>query len=170
MFGFIPPKDPEADDAARRFPANLALDVIAARRLTELRQSLGLTQSEVARAASRLGLRWTRNTIHAIERFGLGGRPVEGAEGPPPTWPKPTSPQSGTRRLTLMELLVVPKILEEACRARGREFPPIHPMWFLEREALEGVEARLSDPAAVRATWPEVRLRHGAANRPESGA
>ena len=154
MFGFISTKDPEADDAARRFPANLALDVIAARRLTELRQSLGLTQSEVARAASKLGLRWTRNTIHAIERFGLGGRPVEVAGGSPPTWPKPSSPQSGTRRLTLMELLVVPKILAEACRARGRRLPPIHPMWFLEHEALEGVKPTLFDPAAERATWP----------------
>ena len=150
MWGFIPLDDPEADDAGRRFPANLALDVIAARRLTEIRQRLGLTQSEVARAAVRLGLKWSRNTVHAIERFGLGGREEE-----PEGRSRPTNPQSGTRRLTLMELLVVPRILEEACKVRGVSYEPVHPLWFFEREALARMQHQLSDPEVARRTWPE---------------
>lgn len=150
MWGFIPPSDPEADDARRRFPANLALDVIAARRLTELRQRLGLSQSEVARAAGRLGLKWSRNTVHAIERFGLGGR-----EESPEGRTLPANPQSGTRRLTLMELLVVPRILEEACKVRGLPYEPVHPLWFFEHEAFLRMKHELSDPEVQRRTWPE---------------
>lgn len=153
MFGFIPLQDPEASDDRRRFPPNLAMDVIAARRLTEIRERLGLSQSEVARAASALGLKWSRNTVHAIERFGLGGRVEEGEEHP--DRPRATNPQSGTRRLTLMELLVVPKILDEACRTRGKVSEPIHPLWFLERETLVRMKQELLDPGAELRTWSD---------------
>lgn len=159
MFGFVPLTDPEARDEGRRFPANLALDVIAARRFTQVRLRLGLTQSEVARAAKDLGLKWSRNTVHAIERFGLGGRVEEPVEAPPtqpdrPTFhSRPTNPQSGTRRLTLMELLAVPRILEQACKTRGEIYEPIHPLWFLELETLERMKRELSDPAVEFRTW-----------------
>lgn len=155
MFGFIPPEDPEARDEGRRFPANLALDVIAARRLTEIRERLGLTQSEVARAAKSLGFTWTRNTIHAIERFGLGGRPDASGGGEAPAAHGSANPQSGTRRLTLMELVAVPRILEEACRVRGGDAPRIHPLWFVRRETFERMRAELADPEAERRTWPD---------------
>ena len=145
MFGLIPPSDPEASDEVRRFPAHLALDVIAARRLMEVREELGLTQSEVARAATKLGLKWTRNTVHAIERFGFGGRPLvrrpkEGpGESPPPERPH-ANPQSGTRRLSLMELFAVPRVLELACETRGLPIPRVHPLWFLPPETFAQVE------------------------------
>lgn len=155
LFGFIPPEDPEALDEGRRFPANLALDVVAARRLTEIRQRLGLTQSEVARAASRLGLKWTRNTVHAIERFGLGGRADEPPVEAPEEGSRPRNPQSGTRRLTLMELFVVPRILEEACSARGTSWEPIHPLWFVERKSFEKMKQDLLDAVAESRTWPD---------------
>lgn len=155
MFGFIPPKDPEALDEGRRFPANLALDVVAARRFTEIRQRLGLTQSEVARAAGRLGLKWSRNTVHAIERFGLGGRADEPPHGAPEEHPRHRNPQSGTRRLTLMELFVVPRILEEACTSRGGPWEPIHPMWFVEREAFENMKSGFFDVGSELRTWPD---------------
>ena len=159
MFGFVPDDDPMASDSARVFPANLALDVIAAKRLGVLRRSLGLTQADVAKGGAALGLDWSRSSVHAIERFGFGGRPLpRGAarRGEDASEEQPTkgNPQSGTRRLTLMELFVVPQILERACELRGGSCPPIHPLWFLERSAYERIRPAWADPAAEATTWP----------------
>lgn len=155
MFGFVPTDDPLASDEERLFPANLALDVIAARRLGQLRRRLGLSQADVAKAAESLGLDWTRNSVHAIERFGFGGRPEpRRGQEPEASVPRPTAnPQSGTRRLTLMELFVVPQILARACEVRGGPSGRIHPLWFVERETYERMRPAWDDPAAAAATW-----------------
>lgn len=95
---------------------NLLLDKVAARRFVEVRRSLKLRQSDVATAATKMGLGWSRSTVHAIERFAIH-------DG------------SGTRRLTLTELFEYPKVLKAACEASNLPYEKIHSAWFLGAEA-----------------------------------
>lgn len=162
FFGLVPLSDPQAADDAL-LPANLALDAIAARRLGELRSQLGLTQSDLARAAKELELPWSRGIVHAIQRFGSREELAHGSEsGPVEASPgvrpvpdsRPTNPQSGTRRLTLTEIFSVPRILERACQNRGLPYEPVHPLWFLPRETVDLMVSGVSDPAVRSRTWP----------------
>lgn len=141
MFGFVPLDDPQASEE-RVFPAHLASDVIAAARFRELRQQLGLTKSDVARAAQTLDLPWHRGIVYAIERFGFGGQSSN-----------PSNPQSGTRRLTLSEVLAVPKVFQRACEMRGIPYEPIHPLWFLPKETYYALRNALIDPSSGSTTW-----------------
>lgn len=101
---------PNAEDS-------LVLDRLAARRFTEVREALGLSQSDIVRAAAARGKTdWSRNTVHAIERFGY------------------VRARSGTRRLTLTELFEFPALLEKACEMKGVPYVKVHPAWFLMAE------------------------------------
>lgn len=102
---------------------SLVLDRVAARRFAEVRRTLNLSQSDVAKAAERLGLDWSRSVVHAIERFGVVYDRV-----------------GGTRRLTLTELFEYPKVLKKACEMRKVPYAKVHPAWFLMDEQQQQVE------------------------------
>lgn len=94
---------------------SFVLDKVAARRFAEVRRSLGLKQTDVSIGAQKVGLDWTRHTVHAIERFA-------------------SHDGSGTRRLTLTEIFDYPKVLKAACDFANLPYTKVHPAWFFLKE------------------------------------